>query len=62
MTEDGILGIIKCGNTYQVRYASYNPYGLDRSSYQCPDEGTLVMLLRHCRMDSWYIRQAGTEV
>ena len=23
MTEDGILGIMKRGNTYQVRYASY---------------------------------------
>jgi len=27
MTEDGILGIIKCGNICQVRYASYNPHG-----------------------------------
>jgi hypothetical protein len=46
MTEDGILGIMKRGDTYQVRYASYNPYGLDRSSYQCSDKGTLVTLLR----------------
>ena len=51
MTEDGILGIIKRGNTYQVRYASYNPHGMDRPSYQCPDEGTLVALLRRCGMD-----------
>ena len=52
MTEDGILGIIKCGNIYQVGYASYNPPGMDRPSCQCPDEGTLVALLRRCGMDS----------
>jgi hypothetical protein len=62
MTEDGILGIIKRGNTYQVRYASYNPHGMDRLSYQCPDEGTLVALLRRCGMDPWYIQQAGAEL
>ena len=62
MTEDGILGIIKHGNIYQVRYASYNPHGMDRLSYQCPDEGTLIALLRHCGMDSWYSQQAGAEL
>jgi hypothetical protein len=62
MTEDGILGIIKRGNTYQVRYASYNPHGMDRPSYQCPDEGALLALLRRCGMDSWYIQQAGAEL
>ena len=62
MTEDGILGIMKRGNTYQVRYASYNPHGMDRPSYQCPDEGTLVALLRRCGMDPWYIHQAGAEL
>jgi hypothetical protein len=62
MTEDGILGIMKRGNTYQVRYASYNPHGMDRPSYQCPDEGTLVALLHHCGMEPWYIHQAGVEL
>jgi hypothetical protein len=62
MTEDGILGIIKRGDSYQVRYASYNPHGIDRPSYQCHDEGTLVALLRHCGMDPWYIHQAGAEL
>ena len=52
MTEDGILGIIKCGNINQVGYASYNPPGMDRPSCQCPDEDTLVALLRRCGMDS----------
>jgi hypothetical protein len=62
MTEDGILGIMKRGNTYQVRYASYNPHGLDRPSYQCSDEGALVALLHHCGMELWYIHQAGAEL
>ena len=62
MTEGGILGIIKRGNTYQVRYASYNPHDMDRPSYQCPDEGTLVALLRRCGMDPWYIHRAGAEL
>jgi hypothetical protein len=62
MTEDGILGIMKRGNTYQVRYASYNPHGIDRPLYQCPDESTLVALLRRCGMDPWYIHQAGAEL
>ena len=62
MTEDGIRGIIKRGSTYQVRDASYNPHGTDRPSYQCPDEGTLVALLRGCGMDPWYIQQAGAEL
>src|SRR2546425_11857832 len=62
MTEDSILGIIKYGNIYQVRYASYNPHSMDRPSYQCPDEGTLVAMLRHCGMDSWYMQQAGAEL
>ena len=62
MTEDGILGIVKHGDAYQVRYASYNPHSPDRPSYQCPDEGTLVTLLHHCGMDLWYIQQAGAEL
>jgi len=62
MTEDGILGIVRCGTTYQVRYASYNPCDLDRPPYQCSDEGTLVAWLRHCGMEPWYIHQAGAEL
>ena len=62
MTEDGILGIVRRGTTYRVRYASYNPHGVDRPPYPCPDEGTLVALLRHCGMEPWYIQQAGAEL
>jgi hypothetical protein len=62
MTEDGILGIVRCGTTYQVRYASYNPCDLDRPPYQCSDEGTLVAWLRHCGMEPWYIHQASADL
>jgi len=62
MTEEGMLSIVRRETTYQVRYASSNPHGLERSPYPCPDEGTLVTLLQHCGMDSWSIQQAGTEL
>ena len=62
MTEEGMLSIVRRGTTYQVRYASSNPHGLDRPPYPCPDEGTLVTLLHHCGMDPWSIQQAGTEL
>jgi hypothetical protein len=62
MTQDGMLSIVPRGTTYQVRYASSNPYDMDRPPYPCPDEGTLVALLRHCGMDTWSIHQAGTEL
>ena len=62
MTEDGMLSIVPRGTTYQVRYASSNPYDMDRPPYPCPDEGTLVALLHHCGLDTWSIYQAGTEL
>jgi hypothetical protein len=62
MTEEGMLSIVRRGTTYQVRYASSNPHGLDRPLYPCPDEGTLIALLHHCGMDLWSIQQAGTEL
>ena len=45
MRETGILSIVKRGPTYQVRYASFNPYDKDRLPYPRPDEGALVALL-----------------
>ena len=42
MTEAGMLSIVRCGTTYQVRDASSNPHAMDRQPYPCPDEGTLV--------------------
>jgi hypothetical protein len=62
MIEDGMLSIIRRGTTYQVRYASSNPHGLERRPYPCPDEGTLVALLYQCGMDPWSVQQAGTEL
>jgi hypothetical protein len=58
MRETGILSIVKCGHTSQVRYASFNPYDMDRQPYQCPDESALVTLLHHCGIDTWSLQQA----
>ena len=51
MTEDGILGIVRCGTTYQVRYASYNPCDLDRPPYQCAP--TRAPWSRGCATAGW---------
>ena len=57
-----MLSIVRRGDTYQVRYASTNPYGMDRPPSQYPDEGTLVALLHHWGIDAWSIHQAVTEL
>ena len=41
MTEAGLLSIMRHGHTYQIRYASSNPYDMDRPPYLCPDEGAV---------------------
>ena len=58
MTEAGILSIVKRGHTYQVRYASSNPYDMDQPPYLCPDEGVMVTLLHHYGIDAWSLQQA----
>jgi hypothetical protein len=58
MTETGILSIMRRGHTYQVRYASSNPYDMDRLPYLCPDEGAMVILLHHYGIDAWSLQQA----
>lgn len=58
MRETGVLSIVKHGYTFQVRYASFNPYEMDRVAYQCSDEDALVTLLRHWGIDTWTIQQA----
>jgi hypothetical protein len=58
MRETGILSIVKRGPTSQVRYASFNPYDIDRLPYPCPDEGALVTLLHHFGINGWSLQQA----
>jgi hypothetical protein len=53
-----MLSIVRRGNTYQVRYASFNPYDMDRLPYQCSAEATLVTLLCHYGIDAWSCQQA----
>jgi CheY-like chemotaxis protein len=47
LAEEGTLSIVRRGKGYQVRYASNNPYALDRLPRACPDEATLRGLLHH---------------
>jgi hypothetical protein len=58
MRETGMLSIVRRGNTYQVRYASFNPYDMDRLPYQCSAEAILVALLHHYGIDAWSCQQA----
>jgi hypothetical protein len=58
MRETGILSIIRSGPTLRVRYASFNPYDMDRRTYQCSDENAVVTLLHHCEIDAWSLQQA----
>jgi hypothetical protein len=58
MRETGILSIVKRGPTYQVRYASFNPYDKDRQPYPRPDEGALVTLLHDFGLNGWSLQQA----
>ena len=60
--EEGTLSILRRGTTYQVRYASHNPYDSDRQPYTCVNEHTVVTLLQHCGMDPWSITQAVAEL
>jgi len=57
-----MLSIVRRGNTYQVRYASFNPYDTDRLPYQCSAEATLVALLQHYGIDAWSCQQAVTAL
>jgi hypothetical protein len=57
-----MLSIVRRGDTYQVRYASTNPYNMDRPPSQYPDEGTLVALLQHWGIDAWSIQQVIATV
>ena len=62
MAEAGMLSIVRCGTTYQVRYASSNPHALERQPYPCPDEGTLFALLHHCGLGAWSLHRALAEL
>jgi hypothetical protein len=58
MTEEGTLSIVLRGNTYQVRYASNNPYGMDRQPYVCADEEHLGAFLHQLGIASWSSTEA----
>jgi hypothetical protein len=58
MRETGILSIVRCGSTLQVGYASFNPYDMDRRTYQCSNESALVAMLHNWGIDAWSLQQA----
>ena len=58
MRETGILSIVKRGPTYQVRYASFNPYDKDRRPYPRSDEDALITLLHRFGINGWSLKQA----
>ena len=62
MIEAGMLSIVRRGTTYQVRYASANPQGVDRQPYLCSNEDTLLTLFQHCGLDAWSMQQTRTEL
>ncbi len=62
MAEAGMLSIVRCGTTYQVRYASSNPHAMERQPYPCPDEGALVVLLHHCGLEAWALDRVLAEL
>jgi hypothetical protein len=52
-----MLSIVKQRYAFQVRYASFNPFDMDRVAYQCSDEDALITLLRHWGIDTWSLQQ-----
>ena len=62
MAEEGILSIVWRGHTYQVRYASDDPYEQDRQPYTCPDKAHLETLLHHYGLEPWAVHQAFAEL
>jgi len=62
MAEEGTLSILRRGTTYQVRYASNNPYDREPQPSPCSDERTVVTLLQQCGLAPWSITQAHMQV
>ncbi|MGE3539382.1 MAG: hypothetical protein AB7N91_18360 [Candidatus Tectimicrobiota bacterium] len=62
MMEAGMLSIVRRGHPYQIRYASSNPYDLERPPYWCPTESALVALLHSWGVDPWALQQAVTTL
>ncbi|MBM3225829.1 MAG: hypothetical protein FJZ47_18800 [Candidatus Tectomicrobia bacterium] len=62
MSEQGTLGIMRRGDTYQVHYASNNPYEADHQPYACSTETHLEALLHHVGTDAWSIQQTFAEL
>jgi len=62
MPEEGTLSIVRRAQTYQVCYASYHPYAMDRQPYACTDQEHLGAFLRQLGIEPWYITQACADL
>jgi hypothetical protein len=62
MAEEGTLSIVRRGTSYQVRYASNNPYAQERPSHACQDEEILRAFLQQLGTDVTSICQACIDV
>lgn len=57
-----MLSIVRQGTAYAVRYASSDPYGVERQPYVCPDTPTLGRLLQTCGVDLWTQQHVESEL
>lgn len=62
MAEEGTLSIVRRGTSYQVRYASNNPYAQDRPPHACHDVETLRAFLHQLGLDVVSMRQACVDM
>jgi hypothetical protein len=62
MAEEGTLSIVRRGTSYQVRYASNNPYAQERPPHTCRDEETLRAFLHQLGVDGAAMQQVCADV
>ena len=62
MTEEGTLSIVRQAQSCHIRYATNNPYTLDRHLSADVDEAHVSTFLQQCGVDPWSIQRAGAEL
>ena len=62
MTEEGTLSIVRQAHRCHIRYATNNPYTLDRQLSADVNEAHVGTFLQQCGVDPWSIQRACTEL
>jgi hypothetical protein len=62
MMEEGMISILRRGNSYQVRYAATNPHGREPQPRVCADAVELQALLHQLGLEAATITHAWAEV